>query len=260
MNGDEAPHASGTRCAVVSHMITRPVPPDRDARERRCSCQRARRDPSAANRCGLLCREICRSAIRPRNRMRHSDRVSVPAVCMPTAYDRVTGWNFDYGDVAGRPPPGGLTLTNIQHWGHNFCKELRLIGIRIGMEEVAPDGRVLRLTTHFLPLSDPPFQVDHQQLLEPHVVSTTTIVGDITRFNTYFTGGAFVLRGDYVLGSPFVGNTWPNCEFERMIISQRFAFSPYNASPRHEPSGGLLAARCHPMTRFHFHPNPAIDR
>lgn len=88
---------------------------------------------------------------------------------MPTAYDPLTGWNFDYVDVSGRPPPGGLVLTNMKHWGHNFCRDLRL------------------------------------------------------------------------------------------IISQRFLFSPYDHIPRHEPSGGLNAARCHPMTRFDFHRNDSVD-
>jgi len=179
---------------------------------------------------------------------------------MPTAYDSLTGWNFDYADVAGRPPPGGLTLTNMQHWGHNFCRDLRLIGIRMWMDEVTPADAVVRTTSHFLPLSNPPFQVDHQQLIMPSSTSISRVVSDVTRFNTYFASGALALRGDYTLGAPFVETTWPNCEFARMIISQRFLFSPYNASPRHEPSGGLNAARCHPMTRFDFHPNDALDR
>jgi len=179
---------------------------------------------------------------------------------VPTAYDRSTGWNFDYVDVAGRPGPGGLVLTNIQHWGHNFCRDLRLLGIRLWMEEVRPDGTVEQTTSHFLPLSNPPFLVDHQQVLLPAVAATTTVVGDVTRFNRYFTTAVFVMRGDFTLPSTYVAATWPNCEFELMIVSQRFMFSPYGNSPRHEPSGGLNAARCHPLTRFDFRANGAVDR
>src|SRR5436190_24244229 len=113
---------------------------------------------------------------------------------MPTAYDPLTGWNFDYADVSGFPPPGGVVLTNMQHWGHNFCRDMRLIGIRIWMEEVTPANAVTQTVSRFLPLSDPPFAVDHQQLLMPAVVSTTRLVSDVTRFDTYFAAGALALR------------------------------------------------------------------
>jgi hypothetical protein len=40
-----------------------------------------------------------------------------------------------------------------------------------------------------------------------------------------------------------------------LFVTQRFILTDYDAQPAHEPSGGLLAARLHPVTEIHYeHP------
>jgi len=196
--------------------------------------------------------------------------------------DSATGWSFVCAtDAAGtRPPPGGLVLTEMQHDGHNFCRDLRMIGIRIWMEEIRPDGTVAATTNHFLPLSDPPFTVGTIQVLQPSAVPVppplatllppgATIqwlreAAEVGRFSSYFRTGslhiAFGLRCDFTLPNSYVTANWPNCEIERLEVSQRFLFAPRTNTPPHEPSGGLQAARCHPTARYTLVANPAVDR
>lgn len=191
--------------------------------------------------------------------------------------DPTTGWSFTLTtDAAGtRPTTSGLTLTDVRHDGHNFCRDLRVIGLRIVMERVRPDGSRSE-SSHFLPLSDPPFVVSPLRVIRPSVPtspSPPTVpappspsaawlreAADALRFQSYFASGVFGVRCEYTLPSAYVAATWPNCEVERLEVSQQMLFSPRGNAPKHEPSGGLHAARCHPLTRFEWVPNRAVDR
>jgi hypothetical protein len=170
--------------------------------------------------------------------------------------DPLTGWSFDCPtDQEGTgPPPGGLQLTKIQHNSHNFCKDLRVIGIRLTMEQVRPDGSVVATTSHFLELSDPPFIVGPL-----HVIWQYRTPVEADRFSSYFSL-AFSVRCDFTLPHSYVTAHWPNCELKRLAVSQRFRFSPYGNSPPHEPSGNLTAARCHPMMQYNLVSNPLVDK
>jgi hypothetical protein len=196
--------------------------------------------------------------------------------------DPVTHWEFQcLTDAAGtRPGPGGLVLQDVRHSQHNFARDLRVVGVRIKSEEVAPAGHVVSSRWQFLPLSDPPFVVTPLTVLTPAPVAHPTIPGrtfqylreadDALQFNTYFKtfhgggpGTSFIgygVRADFDLPAAWIQATWPNCEVGGFTISQRFLFSRYSNHPPHEPGGVLFAARCHPFTRFRTTPNSAVDR
>ncbi len=55
--------------------------------------------------------------------------------------DPVTGWSFEcVTDSAGKPPNGGLVLRDIRHDGHNFAKDVRVIGLVIEVEHVTGEA------------------------------------------------------------------------------------------------------------------------
>jgi hypothetical protein len=191
--------------------------------------------------------------------------------------DSATGWSGSYlTDTGGtRPPAGGLVLQEVRNAGSNFARDLRTIGIRIKVEEVAPGGAVSPVGSVFVPLSDPPFTVGSISVLTPATVTIPAVTPatgvrflreayEVPQFNTYFRDGvnyvAYGLRVDYTLPASWFSGQWSNCETSGLEVSQRFLFSRYASDPRHEPSGNLMAARFHPIIRFSLTDNPSVDR
>jgi hypothetical protein len=194
----------------------------------------------------------------------------------PSISEARTGWSFNYQTDAsgGHPPPGGLVLTNVQHSLHNFARDMRLIGVRLTVQEVDPPSTVVSTRSVFLPLSNPPFTVGLIQLRLPLPAASSSTPGrtfqylqeadEALQFRTFFhdTSGnylAFALRADYTLPPTYFTTNFPNCIYQSLDISQRFLFSPRGNDPRHEPSGGLYAARCHPIVKFEFARNESVD-
>jgi hypothetical protein len=190
--------------------------------------------------------------------------------------DPVTSWSFNYQtDASGRAPqPGGLVLNDVQHEFHNFAKDMRLIGVRLTIQEIDPPNRIVSTRSIFLPLSNPPFTVSAIAILRPTPVISPTVPGgtfrylqeadDALQFRTFFqdrSGNylAFGIRADYNLPPAYFTTNFPNCTYQRLDISQRFLFSPRGNEPPHEPSGGLYAARCHPIVKFEFARNESVD-
>jgi hypothetical protein len=174
-----------------------------------------------------------------------------------------------------RPPAGGLVLQDLRHDQHNFARDIRAIGIRLKIQRITPPDTVSSTISLFLELSDPPFTVSTISTLTPQPVSLP-IMGGLTaqflreayealQFRTYFqdASGNYVgygVRADYTLPASWFSTNYPNCEMAGLTISQRFMFSRYGLSPPHEPGGVLQAARCHPMMRYEYTPNPSVDR
>ena len=191
--------------------------------------------------------------------------------------DPTTGWSFTYQtDSTGRlPPPGGLVLNMVQHVLHNFARDMRLVGVRLKVQEIDRLGMVVSSRSVYLPLSDPPFSLSQIELLPPISVINLSVPGgtfnylreaeEALSFSTYFrepSGNyvAYGIRSDYTLPASYFAAHFPNCEQESLNISQRFLFAAEGNSPPHEPSGGLLAARCHPIVKYLFTDNSSIDR
>ena len=189
--------------------------------------------------------------------------------------DRATGWTGTIltGTGGTAPPAGGLALQDLRHDQHNFARDVRMIGIRLKLEQVDPSGTVTTTRSVFLPLSNPPFTVGAITILTPAVpaapaTSTLTYLreaDEALQFRSYFrdsTGNyiGYGVRCDYTLPASWFTTNAANCEVSGLLISQRFLFSRYGLSPRHEPGGVLQAARCHPMTRFEYTANPAVDK
>ena len=192
-------------------------------------------------------------------------------------HDPATGWDLTYPtDPSGTlPPPGGIVLQNLRHAGHNFAKEIRVLGLRLTVEHLDPSGRVESVSSHFLPLSDPPFSVGpidaHGPVAGPVLPAPIGRTFQYLReadealwFRSYFQSGAnavgYVIKADYTTPPAYFAATFPNCETAGLTVSQRFLFSRYANDPRHEPSGNLLAARCHPIVRIAVAPNDSVDR
>jgi hypothetical protein len=191
--------------------------------------------------------------------------------------DPLTGWSFTcLTDAAGTgPPAGGLVLQAVKHQQHNFAKDLRLIGLRIAIQEVDPSGKVLGRNSYFVPLSNGIFTIGKLQELKP---AATIVPNPMSKsvfqflretdeallFSSYFRDwsgnhSGYGVRADYSMTAAVFAQ-WPNLEYDGLEISQIFLFSPYANSPAHEPTGALIAARCHPMTKFEFKLNKACDK
>lgn len=186
--------------------------------------------------------------------------------------DPTTLWSFEcVTDGAGSAPVGGLVLQEVRHDGHNFAKDIRLVGFWIEIETVEPSGTVTKKERKFGVLGAAPFTAAKVQLLTPiaimHPVTKSVFkflkeADDALAFSAYFKSGSdyvgYGVRVDYSDPNYFAG--FANCERKGLSISQIFLFSPMGNSPVHEPSGGLHAARCHPMVKFDCSDNGAVDK
>jgi hypothetical protein len=161
-----------------------------------------------------------------------------------------TGWTFDLvQDSSGSPASGGLIIKNVRHDAHNYARDIRVIGIWLRFDSVDhTNGRVQSSTWRFI-------------TLDPHWFTSTAIselnaspsaqraTPDVTMMN-YFVPG-YALQALYAsTAAVFAGVT--NSVYGSLLITQTWMFSAYGNSPPHEPSGGLSAARFHPVLEYRF--------
>jgi hypothetical protein len=196
--------------------------------------------------------------------------------------DPITGWSFDCetSPAGDTPPDGGIVVKNVRHRSNNFARDIRLIGIRLRIDELEPSGKVASQTSMFVSLDAARFTVGALQELKPSPIAApaapsagTTFLdrlkaaaGELNRLKlgSYFTNAkgnyyGYGVRTDYV-ATPSLFARLTNCEVAGLEVSQIFLFSTYDLNPPHEPSGALKAARCHPLTKYTLSPNPAVDR
>jgi hypothetical protein len=188
--------------------------------------------------------------------------------------DPSTDWEFEcLTDSAGNALPGGLVLKTVLHNGHNFAKDLRLIGFQIETETVDPSGTITSSAPVFYALSAPTFAVATVRNLVPVATALPAPASGTFQylkeadtaldFKTYFKNPA----GNYVgvgVAATYVASGFfsalPNCEYADLEIEQIFLFSRYSNAPPHEPSGALEAARFLPMTRYALSANSAYNK
>jgi hypothetical protein len=183
----------------------------------------------------------------------------------------LNGWTFKSSDAGSPPPPGGLVLRDVRHDGHNFAKSLRLVGIWVTVEEVDPPNSVTRSWKMFVSLDAMTFQVSQTDLILPTPVTWHWPGGRLydlkgaeaaLEFGDYLTqgdgGNGFGISAKYDAPALFAATA--NCQQAGLTVEQIFLFSRYSDSPRHEPSGGLKAARCFPLTRYQLSENSQCDK
>jgi len=185
--------------------------------------------------------------------------------------DPTTNWAFDLAlEPDGTPPTGGLNLRDIRHDGHNFAKDVRLIGLWLETETVETNGQVSQPTKKLYVLDKGTFTTTKVEPLTPmptrspdtnRVFQYLKESDEALEFSTYFSDGqnhiALALHARYE--APTLLAALPNCVHTGITIEQIFLFSRYSNVPKHEPSGGLSAARFHPMTKYQLVPNPRHD-
>ena len=189
-----------------------------------------------------------------------------------------TSWTFEcLTDSSGKPPEGGLVLQEVRHDGHNFAKDIRTIGLWIYMEDVDRSGKVLQNKKKFRILaSSNNFTVSPIRTLKPKPIDLGSPVGktlwDYLKeadtamyFADYFKdpGGNYVAYGvaaKYQAPQLLADLGIDNCEYSGLSVEQIFLFSRYASEPRHEPTGGLMAARFHPLIRYEFELNKNCDK
>jgi hypothetical protein len=186
--------------------------------------------------------------------------------------DVATGWSFECPTTAGGDAlPGGLVLQGVTNDGHNFAKDIRLIGLWLNVEQVDPSGKVVSLPPKLYILDSPTFTGSAVKRLTPSPMFNPTLgktfdylkeADAALDFTTYFKDpkGNYVATGvSSTFDAPTLLNSLPNCEYGGLQVMQIFLLSHYSDFPVHEPSGQLKAARCHPLTRYALSPNPSFD-
>lgn len=187
------------------------------------------------------------------------------------------GWTFDaeLDDATGEPAPPGLALRHIRHDGHNFAHDIRLIGVWLTLENIEPSGKVISTEKKFVEVSAPTFQVSPVRTIDPKA-PTSVYQSPISKtfdylksgksglsFSDYFEDGgnyvAYGLGADFAAPALFANLQIDNCDQAGLSIEQTLLFSRYGNNPPHEPSGGLTAARCHPMVAYKLTPNHTCD-
>lgn len=185
--------------------------------------------------------------------------------------DPSTKWSFECAiDPSGTPPAGGLQLKDMQHDGHNFAKDVRVIGLWIETQQITPPDKVTSTSNTFYILDASNFTVSQiaEHKPSPTINPTYSSAFDYLKqtdaalsFTEYFKpGGSYAgygLSAKYEAPALLAG--LGNCEYAGLTVEQIFLFAPYAKVPKHEPSGGLSAARFHPMMRFAFTKNASFD-
>ena len=74
--------------------------------------------------------------------------------------DKVTGWTFETpSDSSGKPLAGGLVLQKMRHQGHNFARDIRMVGVWIEVEHVDDVGTVTSTDNPILRTLDAAFDL-----------------------------------------------------------------------------------------------------
>jgi hypothetical protein len=186
--------------------------------------------------------------------------------------DAATNWSFDcLTDSSGNPPPGGMVLQQVRHDGHNFAKDVRLIGFWLTIETVEPPSTIVTTSNQFYILDSTNFTFSAVTTLTPKPLANPALgktfdylkqADAALNFTDYFKepGGNYIAYGVTAkFDAPKLLAAQANCEYAGITVEQIFLFSRYGNSPKHEPSGGLSAARFHPMVRYAFAKNSAFD-
>jgi hypothetical protein len=179
--------------------------------------------------------------------------------------DHETGWAFTcqvQDNDPNRTVEGGLVLNNVTHQGHRFADEIRVIGFWLEWEEkryaqgtqiAEPilESRVLK--SKFYTLSSDYFDISEIQVLRPAESKTSPwgLEWETFRKSDSALGFGhfpfyFGLEVKYTSKADIFDGI-PNFDKKGLEIRQTHMFSKYSSMPPHEPTGGLTAARLHPM-------------
>lgn len=182
-----------------------------------------------------------------------------------------TNWSMNaITDSSSLPKLGGLVLKDVQHDGHNFAKDVRLLAFLVFVDVLDGSGTLVNREYSRYLLASSVLKASAVQELRPMPV-TNPYFGpidllsgafDAGTFERFFRKGAnqvgYCLRVDYT-GTAGMFKQLANFEFDSIDLSQIFLFSHYGMSPPHEPGGVLTAARMHPMVKYEFHKNTSYD-
>src|SRR6185437_2918703 len=174
------------------------------------------------------------------------------------------GWTFDVelDDATRVPAPPGLAFKSVRHDGHNFGRDIRFIGIWIGLEQI--DGsKTVSTKNQFVDLNSASFKVSSNTLTpnnvkRPEISSAFDYLQNGNSgldFSDYFQDGSgnyavYGLAVRYDAPSLFADLHIDNCEWAGLTIDQSYLFSRYANDPPHEPTGALMAARFHPQISY----------
>ena len=165
----------------------------------------------------------------------------------------VGNWDFeiDFLYPSGELPKGGLTLKNIYHHGYRMAKDIGIAAIWVfpgkkAIEEgFEPKKLVLgteqfrQVDKNFAPLQgkyDPETLYNHKKI-DNGLYNFEVFKNQIARdFRAYWE------TTEKIFGA----------NSQKLRITQKYIFTDYSDTPAHEPTGGINAARLHPLTTVSY--------
>lgn len=170
------------------------------------------------------------------------------------------------------PVDGGLIMNNITHQGHRFADEVRVIGFWLEWKErTYPVGQPnakpvkIEIKSEFFTLSREFFDMSDIEEMFPSA-EKAKIWGQ--EWDAFRKSGSALGFGHFPFyfglrvvcrSKPGIFAHIPNLDKGGLEVKQTTLFSKYANMPPHEPSGGLTAARFHPMTTTKFADNAVYD-
>lgn len=158
-------------------------------------------------------------------------------------------WDVGQGWV----PRGGIVLRNVFHKGHRLAYEIGVVGI------VVMPGAVSKKNGHgakYLILGPPDFvQVDASGTpltsgtnFDPLVPKATNgITGLPGNFSVFDTDHDVTLMVRWRSNLKLYGS-----DSDYLWVTQKYILTKYDNNPAHEPTGGLMAARLHPLVELKY--------
>jgi hypothetical protein len=161
----------------------------------------------------------------------------------------------------GFVPNGGIVLKNVYHGGYRLAYDMGIVGVWIypGKKAVAAGftkPKYLRLgAPDFRQLDDKNkiadtksaknFDVEMKKAHHPFGLRPYDALPN--NFSVFTNNVVGELKVNWVSCIPVFGK-----ESGSLLITQKFLFTSYGTEPAHEPSGGLSAARLHPLIEVHY--------
>ncbi len=154
---------------------------------------------------------------------------------------------------------GGLTLKNIHHNGYRMAYDIGVIALWVYPKAgaVNNEGKLYKPYKLVLGHKDfeqvnddyTPLSVDFraEKKTKNDALTSENDPGSLANFNAYKNSIEHVVTASWKSRKKLFGD-----DSYHLHITQKYVLTDYNDTPAHEPTGGIFAARMHPMTKIYY--------
>ncbi|AXG69594.1 hypothetical protein KORDIASMS9_01819 [Kordia sp. SMS9] len=173
---------------------------------------------------------------------------------LPTEEDPSNTVTIKKGQIHGN----GLTLKDVSHNGYRMAYDIGVIAIWVYPKKNLVDENGQTYKPYKLVLGHKDFEQvndDYSELrsdfkaekkAKDNTVNSNS-VGSLANFNTYKKSIEHVITASWKSRKKLFGE-----KSSHLYITQKYILTDYNDVPAHEPTGGIFAARMHPITKIYY--------